>query len=117
MYLVSAPMSWNPSANDGRIKYFQSNPALSGPYPEVGSQSSRTANSRISISPTQKLGAATPNSDAAEMMLSRRLYGRSPARIPSGMDTTSPTAIADSVRGIVLLNFSQTRGATGWSEA
>ncbi len=69
------------------------------------------------MSPTQKLGAATPNSDEAEMMLSRRLYGRSPAMMPSGMDTTSPIAIAARVRGIVLLNFSHTSGATGWSEA
>ena len=97
------------------MKYFQWNPCPIGPYPNGGSQSSRTANSSISMSPTQKLGAATPNSDdRRDDVVEPGCKGRRPAMMPmGGMDTPSPIAIAARVRGIVLLNFSQTNGSDG----
>ncbi len=98
----------------GRMKYFQWKPSPIGPYPDVGSQPSCTAKSRMNIRPTQKLGAATPNSDVAEMKLSSQVKGRSPAMMPSGIEKTTPTVSADRVSGMVRLNFSQTSDDTGW---
>ena len=65
--------------------------------------------------PIQKLGAATPNSETAEMTLSNQVKGRSPAIMPIGSDSTTARVSADTASGRVRLSFSHTSEDTGWS--
>src|SRR5690606_15029247 len=59
-----------------------------GPRPPAGTQPSITANSMMSISPTQKLGSEKPSTDPDMMPRDRKFSGRRPAYTPSGTPTT-----------------------------
>src|SRR5690554_1914152 len=59
-----------------------------GPRPPAGTQPSMTANSMISMSPTQKLGREKPSTEPDMMARAGRLSGRRPAYTPSGTPTT-----------------------------
>jgi hypothetical protein len=59
------------------------------PRPVEGSQPSITANTMISISPTQKVGSEKPRIEPAMMARLAGDSGLRPAYMPSGMPTTT----------------------------
>ena len=115
MYLVRLPTRPMAMVKPGRTRcliWMVSYPI--GAYPRVGNQPSHTAKNRISSSPTQKLGAAMPNSDTALMPLSIQVNGRVPAITPRVMPRATPMMTPVSASGRLFWNFCQTRGPTGF---
>src|SRR5438034_5115293 len=55
-----------------------------GPRPDVGSQPSHTENTKMSISPTQKVGSENPRIEPAMMILPAADRGFRPAQSPRG---------------------------------
>ena len=72
------------------------NKSTVSPRPFEGNQPKNTANSMMSISPTQKVGKLKPRMDAAMIVLPINPSGLSPAISPSGMP--KPTAINIAVK-------------------
>src|SRR5437773_3235333 len=65
-----------------------------GPRPEVGSQPSHTENTRMSISPTQKVGSENPRIEPAMMVLPAADRGARPAQSPRGIPSRTAIIIA-----------------------
>ena len=65
------------------------------PRPDAGNQPSSTANSKISISPTQKLGKLKPRIEPPMITFPLRDSGLNPAHMPSGMPTKMVIVIAE----------------------
>jgi hypothetical protein len=74
------------------------------PDPVVtGSQPSDSENTKINMSPSQKLGIETPESAATVLRESSHPWGRSAARVPRAMPSTTamprPTSASSRVNG------------------
>ena len=67
----------------------------------LGSQPSCTANTMISISPTQKVGSEKPRMLPAMIVRATALSGYSPAYSPSGMPNTIDISTAVTASSIV----------------
>ncbi len=87
------------------------------PRPLAGSQPSLTANTMISISPTQKVGSEKPRMETVMMVLPTRPCGRRPAHRPSGMPTSTDISMADTASSIVAGKRSRIRPSAGVANA
>ena len=80
------------------------NTGVVGPRPFDGSQPSITANTMMSIRPTQNVGSEKPRIDPAMIVLPAKPFGLRPAHRPSGMPKVIASSIAatasSSVAGI-----------------
>src|SRR6266480_217978 len=65
-----------------------------GPRPDVGSQPSHTENTKMSISPTQKVGRENPRIEPAMMALPAADRGFRPAQSPRGIPSSTAISIA-----------------------
>ena len=70
------------------------NSSVVGPRPFDGSQSSSTANTMISIRPTQNVGSEKPRIEPAMIERPATPLGFRPAHSPSGMPSTTAISIA-----------------------
>ena len=77
------------------------NSSVVGPRPFDGSQSSSTANTMISIRPTQNVGSEKPRIEPAMIERPATPLGFRPAHRPSGMPSTTAISIAEIASSIV----------------
>src|SRR6266436_7617153 len=73
-----------------------------GTKPEAGSQWSRTARSRISMIPSQKLGMEIPHRDTALARRSHTVLRRTAEKTPAGMAIARATSTAKPASSIVI---------------
>ena len=81
--------------------------------PPTGSQPSFTANSTISMMPSQKLGAAKKNMAATETRLSHTVRTFTEATTPAATPTDSASVMLDSISSRVAGRWTQIASMTG----
>jgi len=84
--------------------------------PDAGSQPKRSANRKINITPSQKLGIEIPSKATTVPAVSVAEYLRMAEMTPTGMAMASDTAIAASVSSTVAGRRSQINRLTGSAE-
>ncbi|KAG0937990.1 hypothetical protein G6F31_015519 [Rhizopus arrhizus] len=83
------------------------------PRPPAGTQPSITANTMISIRPTQKLGSENPSTEPVMMAREPGACGLSPARMPSGTPISTDSSMATQASSTVAGMRSRIRGMAG----
>src|SRR5277367_541355 len=87
--------TWAQPSRVNKLEWMPRNAAVA-PRPFDGSSLRSTANSRMRISPTQKVGRLKPRIEPAMIALPLNPWGLSPAHRPSGMPTTTVRSNATS---------------------
>ncbi|KAG1385976.1 hypothetical protein G6F59_017093 [Rhizopus arrhizus] len=87
------------------------------PRPPAGTQPSITANTMISIRPTQKLGSENPSTEPVMMAREPGACGLSPARMPSGTPISTDSSMATQASSTVAGMRSRIRSGTAATAA